>query len=60
MKRRGQAAHLNGVAGIGVSIAPRRRDEVGQFQVDLDEVIVRGLCHELGTAWEYDPGNRKR
>ena len=52
---RGQAAHLNGVARIGVSIAQGLKDEVGHFQVDMDEVIAGGLCHDLGKAWEYDP-----
>ena len=33
---------------------------MGHFQVDLDEVIAGGLCHDLGKAWEYDPGNRER
>ena len=36
----GQAAHLNGVARIGVSLAQGLRDEVGHFRVDLDEVIA--------------------
>ena len=57
---RGQAAHLNGVAKIGVSIAQGLKDEVGHFQVDMDEVIAGGLCHDLGKAWEYDPGNIER
>ena len=60
LKGRGQAAHLNGVARIGVSIAQGLKDEVGQFQVDLDEVIAGGLCHDLGKAWEYDPANLER
>ena len=57
---RGQAAHLNGVARIGVGIAQGLTDEVGRFRVDLDEVIAGGLCHDLGKAWEYDPANRER
>ena len=52
---RGQAAHLNGVARIGVSIAQGLKDEVGHFQVDLDEVIAGGLCHDLGKAWGVRP-----
>jgi 23S rRNA maturation-related 3'-5' exoribonuclease YhaM len=60
LKGRGQAAHLNGVARIGVSIAQGLKDEVGQFRVDLDEVIAGGLCHDLGKAWEYDPANLER
>jgi 23S rRNA maturation-related 3'-5' exoribonuclease YhaM len=60
LKGKGQAAHLNGVARIGVSIAHGLKDEVGDFEVDLDEVIAGGLCHDLGKAWEYDPGNWER
>ena len=40
LKGRGQAAHLNGVARIGVSIAQGLEDEVGHFRVDLDEIIA--------------------
>ena len=47
LKGRGQAAHLNGVARIGVSIAQGLKDEVGQFQVDLDEVIAGASA----TTW---------
>ena len=60
LKGSGQAAHLNGVARIGVSIAQGLTDEVGHFRVDLDEVIAGGLCHDLGKAWEYDPDNLER
>ncbi len=60
LKGRGQEAHLNGVARIGVSIAQGLTDEVGHFRVDLDEVIAGGLCHDLGKTWEYDPENIAR
>ena len=60
LRGRGQAAHLNGVARIGVSIAQGLRDEVGHFTVDMDEVVAGGLCHDLGKAWEYDPANLER
>ena len=60
LKGSGQAAHLSGVARIGVSIAQGLTDEVGHFRVDLDEVIAGGLCHDLGKAWEYDPDNISR
>ncbi len=60
LKGRGQAAHLDGVARIGAAIARAMKEEVPQFDVDLDEVIAGGLCHDLGKAWEYDPPNRKR
>ena len=60
LKGRGQAAHLDGVARIGAAIARALKEEVPQFDVDLNEVIAGGLCHDLGKAWEYDPENRER
>ena len=60
LKGRGQSAHLNGVARIGEAIALALKEEVQQFEVDLDEVLAGGLCHDLGKAWEYDPKNRER
>ena len=57
---KGQAAHLNGVARIGAAIARALKDEVPQFEVDVDEVIAGGLCHDLGKPWEYDPNNLER
>jgi len=60
LKGRGQAAHLDGVARIGAAIARALKEEVPQFDVDLNEVIAGGLCHDLGKAWEYDPNNRER
>ena len=46
LKGRGQAAHLNGVARIGVSIAQGLKEEVSHFAVDMDEVIAGGLLPE--------------
>ena len=60
LRNRGQAAHLSGVARIGAAIARALKEEVPQFNVDIDEVIAGGLCHDLGKAWEYDPHNRER
>lgn len=60
LKNRGQAAHLNGVARIGVAMANGLKDEVPQFDVDMDEIIAGGLCHDLGKPWEYDPNNIER
>ena len=60
LKGRGQAAHLDGVARIGAAIARALKEEVPQFDVDLNEVIAGGLCHDLGKASEYDPNNRER
>jgi putative nucleotidyltransferase with HDIG domain len=60
LKNRGQAAHLNGVARIGVAMANGLKDEVPEFDVDMDEIIAGGLCHDLGKPWEYDPNNIER
>ena len=30
------------------------------FNVDMDEVIAGGLCHDLGKPFEYNPSNRER
>lgn len=60
LKNRGQAAHLNGVARIGVAMANGLKDEVPQFDVDMDEIIAGGLCHDLGKPWEYDSNNIER
>ena len=45
---------------LGAAIARALKEEVPQFNVDIDEVIAGGLCHDLGKAWEYDPHNRER
>ena len=55
-----QADHLNGVARIGVAMATALKGTIGSFEVDPDEVIAGGLCHDLGKAFEFDPENRKR
>lgn len=55
-----QADHLNGVARIGVAMAQALKSTVDDFDVDLDEVIAGGLCHDIGKAWEFDPENRER
>ena len=60
LKGRTQADHLNGVARIGGAIAEALKESVEQFEVNMDEVIAGGLCHDLGKPFEYDPKNRER
>lgn len=55
-----QTDHLNGVARIGVAMAKALKSTVRDFDVDLDEIIVGGLCHDIGKTWEFDPRNRDR
>ena len=55
-----QADHLRCVARIAVSIAKELKDSFGEFDVDMDEVLAGGLCHDLGKPFEYSPQNQKR
>ena len=55
-----QSDHLNGVARLGAALAEAMKQSVAGFDVDIDEVIAGGLCHDLGKPFEYDPRNRKR
>jgi putative nucleotidyltransferase with HDIG domain len=55
-----QADHLRSVARLSLAIARELQDTFEEFDVDMDEVIAGGLCHDLGKPFEYDPGNRKR
>lgn len=55
-----QADHLNGVARIAVAIAKELQGTVSGFDVDMDEVIAGGLCHDLGKSFEFDPENQAR
>ena len=60
LKGRTQADHLNGVARIGAAIAEAMKGLVEEWDVNTDEVIAGGLCHDLGKPFEYDPRNRER
>ena len=55
-----QADHLRSVARLSVAIAKELQDTFKEFEVDMDEVIAGGLCHDLGKPFEYNPMNRKR
>ncbi|MHC4216395.1 MAG: HD domain-containing protein [Planctomycetota bacterium] len=48
-----QADHLRGVARIAAAIATEFKDTFEGFDVDMDEVIAGGLCHDLGKPFEY-------
>jgi len=60
MKTGTQADHLRSVARLSVAIAKELKDTFGQFDVDMDEVIAGGLCHDLGKPFEFDHKNQAR
>lgn len=55
-----QVEHLRGVARIALAIAREIKTMFPDFDIDFDEVIASGLCHDLGKPFEYNPKNRKR
>lgn len=55
-----QVEHLRGVAQIALAIARAIKTMFPDFDIDFDEVIASGLCHDLGKPFEYNPKNRKR
>jgi putative nucleotidyltransferase with HDIG domain len=59
MKSGTQADHLRIVANIAVAIAQELKREFKEFDIDIDEVLAGGLCHDLGKPFEYEPNNRK-
>jgi putative nucleotidyltransferase with HDIG domain len=60
MKSGSQADHLRSVTRLSLAIAQELKNTFPQFQVDMDEVIAGGLCHDLGKPFEFDPENQKR
>ena len=60
MKSGTQADHLRSVARMSVAIATELKDTFEQFDVDMDEVIAGGLCHDLGKPFEFDHKNQQR
>lgn len=60
MKTGTQADHLRSVARISVAIAKELKDTFDDFDVDMDEVIAGGLCHDLGKPFEFDQKNQER
>ncbi len=55
-----QADHLRSVARLSAVIAKELADTFPQFNVDMDEVIAGGLCHDLGKPFEFDAANQER
>ncbi len=55
-----QADHLRSVARLAAVIAKELADTFPQFNVDMDEVIAGGLCHDLGKPFEFDAANQER
>jgi len=55
-----QADHLRSVARLSAVIAKELADTFPQFNVDMDEVLAGGLCHDLGKPFEFDAANQER
>ena len=55
-----QADHLNGVTRLAIALAVELKDLIPEFDVDIDEVIAGGLCHDLGKPYEYNVKKRKQ
>jgi putative nucleotidyltransferase with HDIG domain len=60
LKSGSQADHLRSVARLSIAIAKELKDSFAGFDVDMDEVIAGGLCHDLGKPFEFDPKNQAR
>lgn len=60
MKTGTQADHLRSVARLSAAIAKELIETFPQFDVDMDEVIAGGLCHDLGKPFEFDVANQER
>jgi putative nucleotidyltransferase with HDIG domain len=60
LKKGTQADHLRGVARLAAAITRELNDMFGDFDVDMDEVIAGGLCHDIGKPFEFDPKNQER
>ena len=41
-------------------MATALKSTIKDFEVDMDEVIAGGLCHDIGKPFEFDPVNRER
>ena len=60
MKKGTQADHLRSVARLAMAIAREMEENFEGFDVDMDEVIAGGLCHDLGKPFEFDLENQAR
>ena len=55
-----QADHLRGVTRLAKLMASEMAESFEEIEIDMDEVIAGGLCHDLGKPFEYNTENRKR
>ena len=55
-KRGSQADHLRGVAKLAMVMTRELQNLTGSVDVDMDEVIAGGLCHDIGKPFEFGPG----
>ena len=60
MKTGTQADHLRSVARLAMAFAREFNEMFPEFNVDMDEVLAGGLCHDLGKPFEFDPENQER
>jgi putative nucleotidyltransferase with HDIG domain len=59
-KRGDQTDHLRGVTRLAIGIAKEMGSAYPELEIDMDVIIVGGLVHDVGKAWEFDPVNRDR
>lgn len=59
-KGRTQTDHLRGVTRLAMKMANELKELFQEFQIDMDEVISGGLCHDIGKPFEYNKRNRER
>jgi len=59
-KKGTQTDHLRGVTRLARLMAAEMTESFEEIEIDMDEVIAGGLCHDLGKPFEYNTENRKR
>jgi putative nucleotidyltransferase with HDIG domain len=60
LKRGSQADHLRGVARLALKIVDEFETSFPEVRVNRDIVLTGALVHDVGKAWQLDPGNLKR
>jgi putative nucleotidyltransferase with HDIG domain len=55
-----QADHLRSVARLAAAFAKELKNNFKDFNVDMDEIIAGGLCHDLGKPFEFSQKNQTR
>ncbi|WP_426955444.1 HD domain-containing protein [Muricoccus radiodurans] len=60
LRRGTQATHLRGVTRIALALMDEFAGMDEGVRIDRDIVLAGGLLHDVGKAWEFDPGNRAR